>query len=133
MNNDLISRKALLDALSNNMVVARGVPKYEWTWVVRVKENIIRVIKELSAADVGPSKQEWISVKDELPKKQRDYLCVCQFGDDPSWRWPLVLMFYPDKNGDNGYVKGPHFADEGLNDMRVAYWMPIQKLPKEEK
>lgn len=94
-------------------------------------DDVTEMIANAPTIEAEPVKQKWISVKEELPKKQRDYLCVCQFGDDPSWRWPLVLMFYPDKNGDNGYVKGPHFADEGLNDMRVVYWMHIQKLPKE--
>ena len=102
--------------------------KYDDGYILADHQEILERLREIEYPE-----QKWISVKEELPKKQRDYLCVCQFGDDPSWRWPLVLMFYPDKNDDNGYVKGPHFADEGLNDMRVAYWMPIQKWPKEEK
>lgn len=73
--------------------------------------------------------QEWISVKEELPKNRREYFCICQFGDDPTWRFCNVLMFHPEKNGDNGFVKGPHFSNEGMDGMRVVYWMPIPKMP----
>ena len=34
--------------------------------------------------------------------------------------------------GDNGYVNGPHFSDEGLDGLKVWYWMPLPELPKED-
>ena len=73
-----------------------------------------------------------ISVKDRLPKKKREYLCVCQFGDDSNWRYYNVLLFHPEKNADNGCVKGPHFSNEGMDDMRVTHWMELPELPERD-
>lgn len=123
MNNDLISRKALLDALSNNMVVARGVPKYEWTWVVRVKENIIRVIKELSAADVGPSKQDWISVKDRLPEEGENVLIYTKTN----------IMFFGMYTKRYGFSEREGFiCGDGFMWLSTAsHWMPTPEPPKD--
>ena len=76
-------------------------------------------------------KQDWISVKDRLPRRRREYLCLCQFGDDPTWRFHNVLMFHPEKDSDNGYVKGPHFSNEGMDGMKVTHWMPLPEPPKD--
>lgn len=77
--------------------------------------------------------QEWISVKDRLPKTRREYLCICKFGEDSEYRFYNILMFHPEKEADNGFVKGPHFSNEGMNDMRVTHWMPLPKMPVLEK
>ena len=93
-------------------------------------------LEMINAAPVVEIQQEWTSVKDELPKRRREYLCICQFGEDPHWRFCNVLMFNPEKDGDNGCVKGPHFSDEGMDGMKVVYWMPLTKMPdltEEEK
>lgn len=141
MNNDLISRKTLLDALSNNMVVAKGVPKYEWTWVVRVKENIIRVIKELSAADTGPSKQEWISVKDDMPK-ERESIFARFYGTD-KWRTGMFRTASDDVIACVEYEDGSRLVKvlhtiSGEWHMSgipgggiVTHWMPLPEPPKE--
>ena len=72
---------------------------------------------------------EWISVEDRLPKRRMECLCLYQFGDDPRYRYYGVLFFNPEEYADNGYVKGPHFNNEGMNDMKVVYWMPLPEKP----
>lgn len=52
------------------------------------------------------------------------YLCCYVFGDFPEpiefyGVLPWATLY------DNGYVKGPHFANEGVNGMRVTRWMHI--------
>ena len=37
--------------------------------------------------------------------------------------------FWHDDIPDNGYVKGDHFSNEGLNGMYVTHWMRIPELP----
>lgn len=94
------------------------------------------MIKALQEAPTMEPKQELINARDELPKRRREYLCIYQFGDNPIYRYYGVLMFHPEQDGDNGYVKGPHFSDEGMDGMKVVYWMPLPKMPeltKEEK
>ena len=74
-------------------------------------------------------KDEWISVENKKPYRRADYLCIYQFGDNAEYRYCGVLMFHPEEDAENGYIKGPHFSNEGVNDMRVVYWMPLPKFP----
>ena len=74
---------------------------------------------------------EWISVKDRLPERRWNYFIAYVFGDS-DWHFYGEAMFHPEKDADNGYVKRPHFSNEGMDDMRVTHWMPIPKLPKED-
>ena len=74
----------------------------------------------------------WISVKDRLPERHGQ-MCVClynQHGADKSILFPYVFTWHA--YGDNGYVNGPHFSDEGLDGLKVWYWMPLPEPPKEE-
>lgn len=72
---------------------------------------------------------EWISVEDRLPKRRMECLCLYQFGDNPRYRYYGVLFFNPDEDANNGYVEGPHFNNEGMDDMKVVYWMPLPEKP----
>lgn len=72
----------------------------------------------------------WISVKERLPKRRADYLCIYVFGDS-EMHFYGVLMFHPEQDAENGYVTGPHFSDEGMEGMRVTHWMPLPEPPKE--
>ena len=72
----------------------------------------------------------WISVEDEQkPKNHEDVLCRYVFGDSVCLYAVLTYYAY----GDNGYVTGPHFTGEGLNDMRVTHWMPLPEPPEVNK
>ena len=77
----------------------------------------------------GVTVQEWISVKDRLPDKHgKPYVCLLTF--PYGGQFPYILNWY--EYGDNGYVNGRHFQDEGLDGMKVTHWMPLPEAPKGE-
>lgn len=74
---------------------------------------------------------KWISVEDRLPERHGQ-MCVGlynQHGAPKSVLFPHVFTWHA--FGDNGYVNGPHFSDEGLDGLKVWYWIPLPEAPKE--
>lgn len=75
---------------------------------------------------------EWISVKDRLPEKNGQYLCV---SGDAYIRtaWFSKNLYKVDKydfinrKGKSGFY---NYGEYGYYETDVAYWMPIPKLPK---
>lgn len=75
---------------------------------------------------------KWISVDDRLPERHGQQ-CVGLYNhsdSDKQTLFPYVFTWHA--YGHNGYVVGPHFSDEGLDGLRVHYWMPLPEMPKEE-
>lgn len=71
----------------------------------------------------------WISVEDEQkPKHLEQVLCTYGFDGDTERHVDKLTYF---AYGDNGYVTGAHFTDEGMCGMRVTHWMPRPEPPKE--
>ena len=72
----------------------------------------------------------WISVEDEQkPKHLEQVLCTYGFDGDTERHVDKLTYF---AYGDNGYVTGAHFTDEGMYGMRVTHWMPLPSEPKED-
>ena len=109
------------------------------TWVVNdygycLEDRIVIERKQVehlieTTPTVERPRGEWISVEDRLPRRRAEYLCIYQFGDKAEYRYCGVLMFHPEENAENCYIKGSHFSDEGMNNMRVVYWMPLPEAP----
>ena len=77
----------------------------------------------------GVTIQKWIPVTERLPDKHgKPYVCLLTFPQ--GGQFPYILNWY--EYGDNGYVKGRHFQDEGLDGMKVTHWMPLPEPPKGE-
>lgn len=75
------------------------------------------------------AKPKWISVDERLPDKHgKPYVCLLTFPH--GGQFPYILNWY--EYGDNGYVNGRHFQDEGLDGMKVTHWMPLPEPPKGE-
>lgn len=80
----------------------------------------------------GVTAQKWIPVSDETikPKDRRNYFIAYVFGNS-------TMTFYGEAKyhaaGDNGYVQGSHFSNEGVDGMRVTHWMEIPSLPEPPK
>lgn len=77
----------------------------------------------------GVTVQKWIPVAERLPEKHGGtYVCLLKFPEAKE-AFPHCLTWHA--YGDNGYVNGPHFSDEGLDGLKVTHWMPLPELPKE--
>lgn len=82
--------------------------------------------------DNGITVQKWIPVSDETtkPKDRKNYFVAYVFGNG-------TMTFYGEAKyyaaGDNGYVQGAHFSNEGMEGMRVTHWMEIPPLPEPPK
>lgn len=75
----------------------------------------------------GVTLNQWISVEDEEPKRRGHYFIAFKFkGSD--MRFFGEAMWYDDIP-DNGFVKGDHFSNEGVEGMYVTHWMKIPPLP----
>lgn len=92
--------------------------------------EICGIIDAMPTADV--TVQTWVPVSDETikPKDRRNYFIAYVFGDS-------TMTFYGEAKyhaaGDNGYVQGSHFSNEGVDGMRVTHWMEIPPLPEPPK
>ena len=81
-------------------------------------------------AQLEAAQPKWISVEERLPEKHGQ-ICVGlynQHGADKPILFPHVFKWYA--YGNNGYINGPHFSDEGLDGLKVYYWMPLPEPPK---
>lgn len=81
---------------------------------------------------------EWISVKDKLPEKDGEYLCVMNapfvqpYIKVRSYAHNLYSVdkydFYNDK-GESGFYR--YDSEYGYCRANVSYWMQLPELPKE--
>ena len=93
----------------------------EW----EAKGDALRLIQRLEA-----QVPKWISVEERLPEKHGQMVVGLynQHGADKALLFPYVFTWHA--YGSNGYVNGPHFSDEGLDGLKVHYWMPLPEPPK---
>ena len=68
---------------------------------------------------------KWISVKDRLPKKRGEYLCVV---DGLNKRPNIYILYYANERGFYDYD-----SEYGYYEVEVSYWMPLPKMPKGDK
>lgn len=101
-------------------------------YIEQLEDGIDRIYKLAKDIKVPTTNPEWISVKEKLPEThgQKCVGLYSQHGDDRPYPYPHVFTW--NAYGDNGYVNGPHFSDEGLDGLKVHYWMPLPEAPKEE-
>ena len=73
----------------------------------------------------------WISVEERLPERHgQQCVGLYSIGEYKGYLTPYVFTWHA--YGNNGYVDGPHFNDEGLDGLKVHYWMPLPEAPKED-
>lgn len=77
--------------------------------------DVLGLIERAPTIDAAPVAR-WISVKERLPKRDEEVLC---------------LFMYPEGRNvcQNVYYGGGHWLGEGDH---VTHWMPLPELPKEE-
>ena len=108
---EYIDRTALLDNL----------PDEPYKGVLR------RILMQAPVADVAPMVHgQWISVKDKLPKDERNVLAYYGFnrGDgDLGMRFIGVLSYF-------AFDQNRHWQHEGTG-LTVTHWMPLPEPPTE--
>lgn len=71
----------------------------------------------------------WISIEDSTkPRHLQECFISYVFDGYDKMRFYGVARYYAFGDG-NGYVNYPHFANEGVDGMRVTHWMEIPRLP----
>lgn len=94
-------------------------------------ERLEELDAELEKRTINDRPYEWISVEDERkPKNLHNYFIAYVFGTCDEHLFG-ESMYIADKG--NGIVDGAHFANEGVDGMRVTHWMEIPKLPEPPK
>ena len=109
------------------------VEKDALAYIEQLEDQIRDLTKKVQAqSGTDMNVPRWISVEERLPEKHGQ-LCVGlynQHGAAPrTMLFPYIFTWHA--YGDNGYVNGPHFSDEGLDGLKVWYWMPLPEAPKE--
>lgn len=92
-------------------------------------EDVQEWVDEQPTLDLEPVR--WIPVTERLPEKHGGvYACLLKF---PESKEPFPFFLTWHAYGDNGYVSGPHFSDEGLDGLKVTHWIPLPEPPKKEE
>ena len=91
-----------------------------------IATDALALIKQLEA-----QVPKWISMEDEQPKLHRaDYIVRYVF---PQGHMSFCGVMRWNTCGENGYVEGPHFDNEGYLGMHVTHWMPLPTPPEAPK
>ena len=111
MDNDLISRSALLEDIEESVVftVRSGQPSAE----VRGANKIVNRINAAPAVDAAP---KWISVEERLPEHEDRVLVACRTKKGAQ---SINLAYYSD-----GFWHGQGSMSG------VTHWMPLPDLPE---
>lgn len=107
-------------------------------YIKKLEDGIDRIYTLAASVDVltyirqfEAQVPKWISVEEQLPERHGQ-MCVglyTQHGAPKTQSFPYLFTWHA--YGDNGYVSGPHFSDEGLDGLKVWYWMPLPQMPEE--
>ena len=87
---------------------------------------MLRIIRKIPTIEAEPVNQ-WVNIAHEHPPCRGHYFIAYKFqGSEIRF---YGEAFWHDDIPDNGYVKGNHFSNEGVEGMYVTHWMKIPKLP----
>lgn len=70
----------------------------------------------------------WVPIEHEKPPRRDEYFIAYVFGDSDMHFYGAAM--WHDDCPDNGYVKGDHFSNEGVDGMRVTHWARIPQITR---
>ena len=70
----------------------------------------------------------WVPIEHEKPPRRDEYFIAYVFGDSDMHFYGAAM--WHDDCPDNGYVKGDHFSNEGVDGMRVTHWARIPRITR---
>ena len=68
----------------------------------------------------------WVPIEHAKPPRRDEYFIAYVFGDSDMHFYGAAM--WHDDCPDNGYVKGDHFSNEGVDGMRVTHWARIPRI-----
>lgn len=109
----------------------KGMIQAKADTLIEGKEAFLYIEKwlDLLPSEDGIPRSEWVNVEDSTnkPRHLQECFIAYVFGDSE-------MIFYGSARyhafEGNGLVEGPHFSNEGVEGMKVKYWMPIPKITK---
>ena len=116
MNNDLISRSALLAELSKGTIITDDL---YGMGIMAGNEHAMKKIKDAPTVDAGP---KWISVEERLPDE-----------DDLMNNGEFIVMIKGAVNATTLLFDGGEWTDEAGTPYPVTHWMPLPEPPGEQK
>ena len=122
MENDLISRKKLIDDLEAwRKILDRRVSRFD-DMVIHTLPVVFDLVNEQKTVKAEP---KWISVKERLPEKNGYYLCWVEASSVGEQKRCEHRKLYWE---ENVWLFSPKvfFVEHPL------YWMPLPEPPKEE-
>lgn len=125
---EYIERQLLLDAIQQSMKsnphsapVIRRTHNHE-------HQHFLLMVSAIPAADVIPTPR-WISDSERLPEDFTDVLVYFEYYRYGSYNcmFQTIGISYTVHGGWSGFVNG----QSGWRDLKILYWMPLPKLPKD--
>ena len=126
MENDLISRAALMEALANiNSTDYGSMSDYRAHMAVgSALRDVESIVDGFPTIEAEP---KWISVKERLPDNDRMVI-----GYTPCDGYMFVGYYVEDRNWKQWYIVTAMRSTKYMT-KRVTHWMPLPEPPKEEE
>ena len=130
MNNDLISRSALLIGLDNcisRMRIRAGRDRLKNAAI-----DLVQTARDYAANIPAVDAVHWISVKERLPEQSCQVVAMTLFFDgDKEQVSSIMNMAYSAKWKAFNTYDYPNEAEARKTEIHPAFWMPMPDVPEE--
>lgn len=121
---------ALIQQLEKRVIHLEALNQQNLSVITMQERTRARLEERISQLEAQVPR--WIPVEERLPERHgQQCVGLYSIGEYKGYLTPYIFTWHA--YGNNGYVDGPHFNDEGLDGLKVHYWMPLPPLPKAPK